>query len=164
MFTTTTWLLVGTWRPTGNWMITVNPSYRDGGAWRTTLVRMIVAGSVRSVLEEEKQATMLSAKVGEYVVFDCPLDFPHDYVIPYILRWNKEVSAHVLLFSGIMGWSRSSFYRDRKSVSNLLFRRYFKSEWIYYFTYFSTVVPSNSSVFLSCVGWDDGGKIGKIIN
>jgi hypothetical protein len=35
---------------------------------------------------------MLSTRVGEYVVFDCPLDFPHDYVIPYILRWNKEVS------------------------------------------------------------------------
>jgi len=49
-------------------------------------------GSVSTLMEEEKQATMLSAKVGEYVVFNCPLDFPHDYVIPYILRWNKEVS------------------------------------------------------------------------
>jgi hypothetical protein len=46
---------------------------------------------VSSLLEEDKQAAMLSARVGEYVVFDCPLDFPHDYVIPYILRWNKEV-------------------------------------------------------------------------
>jgi hypothetical protein len=43
------------------------------------------------LLEEDKQATMLTAKVGEYVVFNCPLDFPHDHVIPYILRWNKEV-------------------------------------------------------------------------
>ena len=64
----------------------------------------------------------------------------------------------------------------------------FQLELIYYFTYFSTVVPSSSCVFLSCrsfiyktcqkcrinderptgkknttVGWDDGGKIGKII-
>jgi hypothetical protein len=48
-------------------------------------------GSVSTLLEEEKQATMLAAKVGEYVVFNCPLDFPHDHVIPYSLRWNKEV-------------------------------------------------------------------------
>jgi hypothetical protein len=78
----------------------------------------------------------------------------------------------------------------------------FQLQLIYYFTYFSTVVPSNSCVFLSSrpfvvnttfstslvtccdlltrpvenvlttkglqkethVGWDDGEKIGKIIN
>lgn len=51
----------------------------------------LLEGAVFSLMEEEKQATMLSTKVGEYVVFNCPLDFPHDYVIPYILRWNKEV-------------------------------------------------------------------------
>jgi hypothetical protein len=41
----------------------------------------------------------------------------------------------------------------------------FQLELIYYFTYFSTVIPSNICVFLSCrstgkkhtnVGWDDG--------
>ena len=54
-------------------------------------------------------------------------------------------------------------------------------ELIYYFIYFSTIDPSNSCVFLSgmpfividechtgkkhtTIGWDDGGKIGKIIN
>ena len=58
-----------------------------------------------------------------------------------------------------------------------------KLELMYYFTYFFTVVPSNSCMFLSCrpfvvntfstglVGvevssafWDDGGKIGRILN
>ena len=34
----------------------------------------------------------------------------------------------------------------------------FQLELINYFTYFSTVVPSTN------VGWDDGEKIGKIIN
>ena len=33
----------------------------------------------------------------------------------------------------------------------------FQLELIYYFTYFSTVVPSTT------IGWDDGGKIGKNI-
>jgi hypothetical protein len=63
---------------------------------RSPLIHTLVTidlfeGSVSSLLEEEKQAAMLSARVGDYVVFDCPLDFPHDYVIPYVLRWNKEV-------------------------------------------------------------------------
>ena len=57
----------------------------------------------------------------------------------------------------------------------------FQLEFIYYITYFSTIVPSNSCVFLSCmpfvdnderptgkkhttVGWINSGKIGKIIN
>jgi hypothetical protein len=53
-------------------------------------------GSVSTLMEEEKQPTMLAARVGEYVVFNCPLDFPHDYVIPYNLRWNKEVSTSFL--------------------------------------------------------------------
>lgn len=39
-----------------------------------------------------KQATYIDAKVGSYAVFNCPLDFPQDIEIPYILHWNKEVS------------------------------------------------------------------------
>lgn len=48
------------------------------------------AGAVSALLEEEKQATFLTASVGEHVVFNCQLDFPYDFVVPYILRWNKE--------------------------------------------------------------------------
>jgi hypothetical protein len=38
----------------------------------------------------------------------------------------------------------------------------FQLELIYYFTYFYTVVPSNMKH--TNVGWDDDGKIGKILN
>lgn len=34
----------------------------------------------------------LEAKVGSYAVFNCPLDFPQEIEIPYILHWNKEVT------------------------------------------------------------------------
>lgn len=44
-----------------------------------------------------KQATYIDAKVGSYAVFNCPLDFPQDIEIPYILHWNKEVSEQHLL-------------------------------------------------------------------
>lgn len=39
-----------------------------------------------------KQASYEDAKVGSHVVFNCPLDFPQDIEIPYILHWNKDVS------------------------------------------------------------------------
>lgn len=34
----------------------------------------------------------LDAKVGSYVVLNCPLDFPQDIPIPYIVHWHKDVS------------------------------------------------------------------------
>lgn len=40
-----------------------------------------------------KQASYVDAKVGSYAVFNCPLDFPQDIEIPYILHWNKDVSG-----------------------------------------------------------------------
>ncbi|OXU19625.1 hypothetical protein TSAR_016370 [Trichomalopsis sarcophagae] len=42
------------------------------------------------LLEEEKEPSYLTAAVGEYVVFNCDLDFPHDIPIPYRLHWNRD--------------------------------------------------------------------------
>ncbi|XP_076655189.1 borderless isoform X2 [Halictus rubicundus] len=42
------------------------------------------------VLEEEKQPNYLNAGVGEYAVFNCDLDFPHETPIPYFLLWNRD--------------------------------------------------------------------------
>ncbi|XP_014210122.1 protein borderless isoform X1 [Copidosoma floridanum] len=42
------------------------------------------------LLEEEKEPSYLTAAVGENVIFDCDLDFPHDIPIPYILHWNRD--------------------------------------------------------------------------
>ncbi|XP_076174776.1 borderless isoform X2 [Ptiloglossa arizonensis] len=42
------------------------------------------------ILEEEKEPNYLSAGVGEYAVFNCDLDFPHETPIPYILQWNRD--------------------------------------------------------------------------
>lgn len=44
------------------------------------------------ILEEEKEPNYLNAGVGEYAVFNCDLDFPHETPIPYILQWNRDVS------------------------------------------------------------------------
>ncbi|XP_035721778.1 protein borderless-like isoform X1 [Vespa mandarinia] len=42
------------------------------------------------ILEEETEPNYLTAGVGEYVVFNCDLDFPHETPIPYILQWNRD--------------------------------------------------------------------------
>ncbi|CAK9794813.1 Protein borderless [Anthophora quadrimaculata] len=42
------------------------------------------------MLEEEKEPNYLNAGVGEYAVFNCDLDFPHETPIPYILQWNRD--------------------------------------------------------------------------
>ncbi|KAK7793696.1 hypothetical protein R5R35_014160 [Gryllus longicercus] len=68
------------WAPWALWVATWALAVGlEGAAPRATAV----------LLEEERPATFLTASVGEHVVFNCQLDFPHDIVIPYILRWNK---------------------------------------------------------------------------
>lgn len=41
--------------------------------------------------EQFKKPIYLEAKVGSYVVFNCPLEYPQEIAIPYILHWNKDV-------------------------------------------------------------------------
>lgn len=40
-----------------------------------------------------RKATYLEAKVGSYVVFNCPLEFPHEIEIPFAVHWNKDSSS-----------------------------------------------------------------------
>ncbi|XP_030745787.1 protein borderless [Sitophilus oryzae] len=39
--------------------------------------------------EEENIPRYHTAAVGDHVVFDCEIDFPHDYPIPYKLSWRR---------------------------------------------------------------------------
>ncbi len=39
-----------------------------------------------------RKGVYLDAKVGSYVILNCPLDFPQDIPIPYIVHWHKDVS------------------------------------------------------------------------
>ncbi|XP_029043005.1 protein borderless isoform X2 [Osmia bicornis bicornis] len=48
------------------------------------------AFSYSLILEEDNEPNYLSAGVGEYAVFNCDLDFPHETPIPYILQWNRD--------------------------------------------------------------------------
>lgn len=43
-----------------------------------------------------RKATYLEGRVGSHVVLNCPLDFPQDDPIPYVLKWYKDVSVKIL--------------------------------------------------------------------
>ncbi|XP_024870972.1 protein borderless isoform X1 [Temnothorax curvispinosus] len=48
------------------------------------------ACSYSLMLDEDKEPNYLTAGVGEYAVFNCDLDFPHETPIPYLLQWNRD--------------------------------------------------------------------------
>lgn len=50
------------------------------------------------MLDEDKDSNNFTAAVGDYVVFNCHLDFPHEIPIPYILHWNREVSIRSFIY------------------------------------------------------------------
>lgn len=57
--------------------------------------------SVASYTDSEglnRQATFLEGRVGSHVVLNCPLDFPQDDPIPYVLKWFKDVSITIFFF------------------------------------------------------------------
>ncbi|CAD7080232.1 unnamed protein product [Hermetia illucens] len=57
----------------------------------TLIVVILISSSrVECMFEEPRQPSYLEAKVGSYVVFNCPVDFPQDIVIPYVLHWSKD--------------------------------------------------------------------------
>ena len=67
--------------------------------------------------------------------------------ISYILDWDLNLGFHLCeLYT-------NNYIFPESILSNIMFHApmgIFQLELIYYFTYFSTVVPSNSSVFISC--------------
>ncbi|XP_012062720.1 PREDICTED: protein turtle [Atta cephalotes] len=52
------------------------------------------------MLEEDKEPNYYTAGVGEYAVFNCDLDFPHETPIPYILQWNRDTGTVFSWYDG----------------------------------------------------------------
>ncbi|RZC43153.1 turtle, partial [Asbolus verrucosus] len=51
---------------------------------------------VKSYYYEEQKPIYLTASVGDYVIFNCNVDFPQTIPIPYMLNWKKD---HETIFS-----------------------------------------------------------------
>lgn len=47
---------------------------------------------------EDERPRYLTAGVSDSVVFDCEIDFPQDFPIPYKLYWKRKVYLKFQLF------------------------------------------------------------------
>lgn len=45
---------------------------------------------------EDERPRYLTAGVGDSVVFDCEIDFPQDFPIPYKLYWKRKVNIKLI--------------------------------------------------------------------
>lgn len=54
------------------------------------------------LLDDDRDSNNFTATIGDYIVFNCHLDFPHEIPIPYILHWNREVSNIYLIITIIL--------------------------------------------------------------
>ncbi|XP_058817731.1 protein borderless isoform X2 [Topomyia yanbarensis] len=51
---------------------------------------------------EDRPPIYMEAKVGSYVILNCPVDFPKNDPIPYVLHWNKDNKPVFTLYDGIL--------------------------------------------------------------
>lgn len=56
----------------------------------------------------------LEGKVGSYVVFNCRVDFPYDYHIPYVVHWSKDNKKIFTWYDGDI--STSELFSGRLSL------------------------------------------------
>ena|SRR5690349_3616898 len=59
------------------------------------IISSFVIAAVLCIYEEERQTVHYEGRVGGFVVFNCHLEFPNDYPIPYSLLWRKDVSTQL---------------------------------------------------------------------
>ncbi|EAT33261.1 AAEL014457-PA, partial [Aedes aegypti] len=69
-----------------------------------TVVILITLGVTQQSLAylEDRPPVYLEAKVGSYVILNCPVDFPKNDPIPYVLHWNKDNKPVFTLYDGIL--------------------------------------------------------------
>ncbi|CAG2059137.1 unnamed protein product [Timema podura] len=75
------------------------------------------AGWLLGAQDKGKQAIFLTAKSGEFVVFNCQLDLPVGVDTPLDLRWSKEVQACPTPDSTRLGWSVAGVALDKTIYS-----------------------------------------------
>lgn len=68
-----------------------NVSYRFF-AFVSLFLILISVSCVSGARHDRQKSTNMEAKVGSYAVFNCYIDFPYDFPIPYVVHWSKDVS------------------------------------------------------------------------
>ncbi|KAK0165887.1 hypothetical protein PV328_004366 [Microctonus aethiopoides] len=74
------------------------------------------------LLDDDRDSNNFTATIGDYIVFNCHLDFPHEIPIPYILHWNREIhSGTRLTLQGrtVFSWYEVPGYQRANSVLSI---------------------------------------------
>lgn len=56
----------------------------------------LIVLNVKCYYYEEQKPIYLTASVGDYIIFNCNVDFPQSIPIPYMLNWRKDVSQYII--------------------------------------------------------------------
>lgn len=73
-----------------------------GGAATLLLALLLVLPAQTHGYLEDREPVYLEAKVGSYVILNCPVDFPKNDPIPYVLHWNKDNKPVFTLYDGVL--------------------------------------------------------------
>ncbi|KAG8034146.1 hypothetical protein G9C98_001230 [Cotesia typhae] len=90
----------------------MNPEANKWYRGFATIILCYAALGYGLMLDEERDSNNFTAAVGDYVVFNCHLDFPHEIPIPYILHWNRESRT-------IFSWYQVPGYEQANSVLSI---------------------------------------------
>lgn len=66
----------------------------------SSLLILISVSCVSGERHDRHKTTTLEAKVGSYAVFNCYIDFPYDFPIPYVVHWSKDEKRIFTWFEG----------------------------------------------------------------
>lgn len=53
--------------------------------------------SVSGYPSHPSEADHITAMAGDYVVFNCEVNFPHDQVVPYVVQWWRKVTIIIFI-------------------------------------------------------------------
>ncbi|KYB28100.1 Protein turtle-like Protein [Tribolium castaneum] len=65
-------------------------------------VVFLIVLNVKCYYYEEQKPIYLTASVGDYVIFNCNVDFPQSIPIPYMLNWKKDGKTIYSWYNGVI--------------------------------------------------------------
>ncbi|XP_037816423.1 protein borderless [Lucilia sericata] len=96
--------------------------HHNGGSYRffafllllSLFLILISVSCVSGARHDRQKSTNMEAKVGSYAVFNCYIDFPYDFPIPYVVHWSKDDKKIFTWYEGEA--SANELYNGRLNI------------------------------------------------
>ncbi|KAI8118003.1 Protein borderless [Lucilia cuprina] len=96
--------------------------HHNGGSYRffafllllSLFFVLISVSCVSGARHDRQKSTNMEAKVGSYAVFNCYIDFPYDFPIPYVVHWSKDDKKIFTWYEGEA--SANELYNGRLNI------------------------------------------------